>query len=175
MQFRDKTAYVWGLRYRWDPSLSRIPDPRIPHFMPPCFLLLLFLFLLLILVLFRLVKSNRRNEVPAKVLWKKGNERKGRTLNLGECHLLSSVSALVSSSWSFAMCWTSVSCSTTINCKILFTSHKEPKLSAAPPATIPKMHFRATNRIICNKLVRQLHHALLSGKCVQPAMTRFAL
>ena len=36
MQFRDKTAYVWGLRYRWDPSLSRIPDPRIPHFMPPC-------------------------------------------------------------------------------------------------------------------------------------------
>ena len=35
MQFRDKTAYVWGLRYRWDPSLSRIPDPRIPHFMPP--------------------------------------------------------------------------------------------------------------------------------------------
>ena len=36
MQFRDKTAYVWCLRYRWDPSLSRIPDPRIPHFMPPC-------------------------------------------------------------------------------------------------------------------------------------------
>ena len=32
------------------------------------FLLLLFLFLLLILVLFRLVKSNRRNEVPAKFL-----------------------------------------------------------------------------------------------------------
>ena len=22
MQFHDKTAYVWGLRYRWDPSLS---------------------------------------------------------------------------------------------------------------------------------------------------------
>ena len=35
------------------------------------FLLLLFLFLLLILVLFRLVKSNRRNEVPAKFFWKK--------------------------------------------------------------------------------------------------------
>ena len=40
MQFRDKTAYVWGLRYRWDPSLSRIPDPRIPHFMPPCHLIM---------------------------------------------------------------------------------------------------------------------------------------
>ena len=36
MQFRDKTAYVWGLRYRWDPSLSRNPVPRFPHFMPPC-------------------------------------------------------------------------------------------------------------------------------------------
>ena len=35
MQFRDKTAYVWGLRYRWDPSLSRNPVPRFPHFMPP--------------------------------------------------------------------------------------------------------------------------------------------
>ena len=34
-QFRDKTAYVWGLRYRWDPSLSRNPVPRFPHFMPP--------------------------------------------------------------------------------------------------------------------------------------------
>ena len=35
MQFRDKTAYVWGLRYRWDPSLSRNPVPQFPHFMPP--------------------------------------------------------------------------------------------------------------------------------------------
>ena len=35
MQFPDKTAYVWGLRYRWDPSLSRNPVPRFPHFMPP--------------------------------------------------------------------------------------------------------------------------------------------
>ena len=35
MQFRDKTAYVWGLRYRWDSSLSRNPVPRFPHFMPP--------------------------------------------------------------------------------------------------------------------------------------------
>ena len=35
MQFHDKTAYVWGLRYRWDPSLSRNPVPRFPHFMPP--------------------------------------------------------------------------------------------------------------------------------------------
>ena len=35
MQFRDKTTYVWGLRYRRDPSLSRNQDPRIPHFMPP--------------------------------------------------------------------------------------------------------------------------------------------
>ena len=39
MQFRDKTAYVWGLRYRWDPLLSRNPVPRFPHFMPPCLLL----------------------------------------------------------------------------------------------------------------------------------------
>ena len=36
MQFRDKTAYVQGLRYRWDPLLSRKPLPRFPHFMPPC-------------------------------------------------------------------------------------------------------------------------------------------
>ena len=36
MQFRDKTAYVWGLRYRWDPSLSRNWVPWFPHFMPPC-------------------------------------------------------------------------------------------------------------------------------------------
>ena len=36
MQFRDKTAYVWGLSYRWDPSLSRNPVPWFPHFMPPC-------------------------------------------------------------------------------------------------------------------------------------------
>ena len=28
MQFRDKIAYVWGLRYRWDPSLSRNLVPR---------------------------------------------------------------------------------------------------------------------------------------------------
>ena len=35
MQFHDKTSYVWGLRYRWDPSLSRNPVPRLPHFMPP--------------------------------------------------------------------------------------------------------------------------------------------
>ena len=35
MQFHNKTAYVWGLRYRWDPSLSRNPVPRFPHFMPP--------------------------------------------------------------------------------------------------------------------------------------------
>ena len=35
MQFRDKTAYVWGLRYRWDPSLSRNPVPWFPHIMPP--------------------------------------------------------------------------------------------------------------------------------------------
>ena len=35
MQFRDKTAYVWGLRYQWDPSLSRNPVPRFPHIMPP--------------------------------------------------------------------------------------------------------------------------------------------
>ena len=35
MQFRDKTAYVWGLCYRWVPSLSMIPARRIAHFMPP--------------------------------------------------------------------------------------------------------------------------------------------
>ena len=35
MQLRDKTAYVLGLRYRWDPLLSRKPLPRFPHFMPP--------------------------------------------------------------------------------------------------------------------------------------------
>ena len=29
MQFRDKTAYVWGLRYRWYPSLSRNPVPAL--------------------------------------------------------------------------------------------------------------------------------------------------
>ena len=32
MQLHDKTAYVWGHRYWWDPSLSRKPLPR---FMPP--------------------------------------------------------------------------------------------------------------------------------------------
>ena len=36
MQFHDKTAYVWGLRYRWDPSLSMSPARRLAHFMPPC-------------------------------------------------------------------------------------------------------------------------------------------
>ena len=35
MQFHDKTAYVWGLRYRWDPSLSMNPVRRFAHFMPP--------------------------------------------------------------------------------------------------------------------------------------------
>ena len=35
--FRDKTAYVWGLRYRWDPLLSRNLIPRFPHFKPPWF------------------------------------------------------------------------------------------------------------------------------------------
>ena len=36
MQFRDKTAYVWGLCYRWDPSLSMNPVRQFAHFMPPC-------------------------------------------------------------------------------------------------------------------------------------------
>ena len=31
----SKTAYVRGLRYPWDPSLSRKPLPRFPHSMPP--------------------------------------------------------------------------------------------------------------------------------------------
>ena len=35
MRFHDKTAYVWGLRYRWDPLLSRNLIPRFPHFKPP--------------------------------------------------------------------------------------------------------------------------------------------
>ena len=35
MQFRDKTAYVWGLRYRWDLSLSRNLITRFPHFWSP--------------------------------------------------------------------------------------------------------------------------------------------
>ena len=43
MRFRDKTAYVWGLRYRWDPSLSRNLIPRFPHFVPPCWTRKLFL------------------------------------------------------------------------------------------------------------------------------------
>ena len=34
--FHGKTAYVWGLRYRWDPLLSRNLIPRFPHFVPPC-------------------------------------------------------------------------------------------------------------------------------------------
>ena len=42
MHFRDKTAYVWGLRYQWDPSLSRHPVPRFPHFMPPWILAFIF-------------------------------------------------------------------------------------------------------------------------------------
>ena len=33
LQFHDKTACVWDLRYRWDPLLSRKPLPRFPHFM----------------------------------------------------------------------------------------------------------------------------------------------
>ena len=36
MRFRNKIAYVWGLRYRWNPSLSRNLNPRFPHFVPPC-------------------------------------------------------------------------------------------------------------------------------------------
>ena len=36
MQLCDKTAYIWGLRYQWDSSLSRKPLPCFPHFMPPC-------------------------------------------------------------------------------------------------------------------------------------------
>ena len=36
MQFHDRTAYVWGLRYRWDPSLSRNLIPRFPYIKPPC-------------------------------------------------------------------------------------------------------------------------------------------
>ena len=36
MQFHDKTVYVWGLLYRWDPSLSMNPVRRFAHFMPPC-------------------------------------------------------------------------------------------------------------------------------------------
>ena len=35
MQFRDKTAYVWGVCYWWDPSLSMSPAHRNAHFMPP--------------------------------------------------------------------------------------------------------------------------------------------
>ena len=35
MQFRDKTAYVCGLRSRWDPLLSMSPARRLPHFLPP--------------------------------------------------------------------------------------------------------------------------------------------
>ena len=34
-QFHDKTAYVWCLRYRWDPSLSMNPVRQFAHFMPP--------------------------------------------------------------------------------------------------------------------------------------------
>ena len=38
MQFHDKTAYVLGLRYRWDPLLSMNPARRFAHFMPPWYL-----------------------------------------------------------------------------------------------------------------------------------------
>ena len=37
MQFHHKTAYVWGLCYRWDPLLSMNPVRRFAHFMPPCY------------------------------------------------------------------------------------------------------------------------------------------
>ena len=36
VQFSDKTVYVWGLCYQWDPSLSMSPVLRIAHFMPTC-------------------------------------------------------------------------------------------------------------------------------------------
>ena len=36
MQFHDKIAYVWGLRYRWDPSLLMNPVRRFAHFMLHC-------------------------------------------------------------------------------------------------------------------------------------------
>ena len=36
MHFRDKTAYVWGRCYRWDPSLLMNPVCRFAHFMPTC-------------------------------------------------------------------------------------------------------------------------------------------
>ena len=35
MQFHDKTAYAWGLRYRWNPSLLMNLVRRFAHFMPP--------------------------------------------------------------------------------------------------------------------------------------------
>ena len=35
MQFHVKTAYVWGPRYQWDPSLLMNPARRFAHFMPP--------------------------------------------------------------------------------------------------------------------------------------------
>ena len=49
MQFRDKTAYLWGLRYRWAPLLSMNPVRQFAHFMPSwlsfvCFFLPLWLF-----------------------------------------------------------------------------------------------------------------------------------
>ena len=37
MQFHDKTAYVRGLRYRWDPLLLMNPVRRFAQFMPPWF------------------------------------------------------------------------------------------------------------------------------------------
>ena len=41
MLFHDKTAYVRGLRYRWDPSVSMNQVRQFAHFMPPCFRILL--------------------------------------------------------------------------------------------------------------------------------------
>ena len=66
VQFHDKTAYVWGLRYRWDPSLSMNPVRRFAHFMPPCCWLISFSYFLnssfvcccLLLILFTLVSSS---------------------------------------------------------------------------------------------------------------------
>ena len=46
MQFSDKTAYVWGLHYWWDPWLSTSPTRRLAHFMPPWSLVLFFVPLL---------------------------------------------------------------------------------------------------------------------------------
>ena len=42
MQFHNKTAYVLGLRYRWDPSLSMNPVRSTAHFMPPCIIVYIY-------------------------------------------------------------------------------------------------------------------------------------